>query len=130
MRSRERLSAPVAPLWPAILLLLLASSLPARAASQVNQYVIFGAGSRPCVSWLQLRSQALPDSAILQSWVLGYVTSVNANLLSGDRDVTGGAEPDALFSWIDNYCAGHPLDSLARAAGAMVDAYLAKNKAK
>jgi hypothetical protein len=124
------LSAPVALMWPAVLFLLATLRPPAFAASQTNQYVIFGAGSRPCGSWLQLRSQALPDSAVLQSWVLGYVTSVNANLLSVNQDVTGGAAPDALFSWIDNYCAAHPLDSLARATGAMLDSYLAKSKVK
>ena len=124
------MSAPVALMWPAVLFLLAALSFPSFAANQTNQYVIFGAGSRPCGSWLQLRSQALPDSAVLQSWVLGYVTSVNANLLSVNQDVTGGAAPDALFGWIDNYCAAHPLDSLARATGAMLDSYLAKNKVK
>ena len=72
----------------------------------------------------------MSDSDVLQSWVLGYVTSVNANLLSVNQDVTGGAAPDALYSWIDNYCATHPLDSLARAAGAMIDAMLVKNKAQ
>ena len=95
-----------------------------------NEYVIFGAGSRPCGNWLQLRSQALPDSVILQSWVLGYVTSINANLLSVSQDVSGGAAPDALYSWIDNYCASHPLDSVARATSARVDAMLVQNKAK
>jgi hypothetical protein len=115
-------------MWLAILFLLLSATAPSHAAS--NQYVILGAGSRPCGSWLQLRSQALPDSAILQSWVLGYVTSVNANLLSVNQDVTAGAAPDELFSWIDNYCAAHPLDSLARAASALLDSFLVKNKAQ
>ena len=92
--------------------------------------MILGAGSRPCGSWLRLRSDALPDSAVLQSWVLGYVTSVNANLLTVDQDVTRGSEPEALFTWIDNYCAAHPLDSLARAASALLDSLLVKNKAK
>ena len=115
-------------MWLAILFLGWSVGASARAAS--NQYVILGAGSRPCGSWLQLRSQALPESAILQSWVLGYVTSVNANLLSVNQDVTAGAAPDALFSWIDNYCAAHPLDSLARASGAMLDSLLVKNQAK
>jgi len=114
-------------MWLAILFLVLSAVAgPSRAAS--NQYVILGAGSRPCGSWLQLRSQALPESAILQSWLLGYVTSVNANLLSVNQDVTAGATPDALFSWIDNYCAAHPLDSVARAAGAMIDSFLVKKK--
>lgn len=110
-----------------IFLLALLSAAPVRAASE---YVILGAGSRPCGSWLQLRSQALPDSAMLQSWVLGYVTGVNANFLTSSPDVTQGASPDALFSWIDNYCAAHPLDSLARATSALLDSFLAKNKVK
>jgi hypothetical protein len=125
-----RLCAPVALMWPAVLPLLLSANFPARGANQTTQYVIFGAGSRPCGSWLQLRSQALPDSAVLQSWLLGYVTGVNANLLSVDQDVSGGATPNALFTWVDNYCAAHPLDSLARAAGALLDSYLAKSKVK
>lgn len=108
-------------------MLTLLSAAPACAA---GQYVILGAGSRPCGSWLQVRSQALPDSAALQSWVLGYVTSVNANFLTSSSDVTQGADPEALFSWIDNYCAAHPLDSLARAASALLDSFLAKNKVK
>ena len=107
------------------ILLLLAAS--ARAS---DQYVIFGAGGRPCGNWLQLRSQALPDSAVLQSWVLGYVTSVNANVLTVNQDVAGGSSSDALFSWIDDYCAAHPLDSLARAAGSLVDSLRTKNKAQ
>jgi hypothetical protein len=124
MRGR----APAATERLAVFLAMLLFAAPAHAAG--NQYVILGAGSRPCGSWLQVRSQALPDSAILQSWVLGYVTSVNANLLSVNRDVTGDAAPDALFSWVDNYCAAHPLDSLARAASAMIDSLLVKNKAQ
>ena len=110
----------------AVLFMLLAAA-PAHAASQ---YVIFGAGSRPCGGWLQVRSQALPESAVLQSWLLGYITSVNANLLSVSQDVTAGAGADALFTWIDNYCAAHPLDSLARAASAMLDSLIVQNKAR
>src|ERR1700690_2510279 len=68
-----------------------------------DQYVILGAGSRPCGSWLQARTQATPDSAVLQSWVLGYITSINANVLTITQDVADGSTPDGLFSWIDNY---------------------------
>jgi hypothetical protein len=100
----------------------------AASAYASDQYVILGAGGRPCGSWLQVRSQALPDSAMLQSWVLGYVTSVNANVLTVGQDVTKGDSPDALFTWVDNYCAAHPLDSVARAAGGLVESLRAKNK--
>lgn len=121
-----RVRAPAAAERLAVFFAALLFAAPALAAG--NQYVILGAGGRPCGSWLQVRSQALPDSALLQSWVLGYVTSANANLLSVNRDVTGGADPDTLFSWVDNYCAAHPLDTVARAASAMLDSLLVKNK--
>jgi hypothetical protein len=109
---------------------IFATVLFAAPAHASDQYVIFGAGGRPCGSWLQVRSQALPDSAVLQSWVLGYVTSVNANVLTVNQDVTGGANPDALFSWVDNYCAAHPLASIARAADSLVETLRTKNKAQ
>ena len=54
---------------------------------------------------------------------------INSKLTSGE-DVTGGANADALFSWIDGYCAAHPLDSIARAASALLDSMLVKNKAR
>lgn len=112
---------------PLVLLFALLFAVPARAG---NEYVILGAGSRPCGSWLRARSQAAPDSAVLQSWVLGYITSINANLLTIAQDVADGMTPDGLFSWIDNYCASHPLDSLARATGSLLDDLRAKNGAR
>jgi hypothetical protein len=114
----------------AFLLLAGSLTLAAPAARAANEYVIYGAGSRPCGSWLQVRSQALPDSAVLQSWVLGYITSVNANLLSSSQDVVAGATPETLFSWIDSYCAAHPLDSVARASRALLDSLIVRNKAQ
>jgi hypothetical protein len=114
-----------AAIWRAACLCVLMSAAPAHGN---NEYVIFGAGGRSCGSWLQVRSQALPDSAVLQSWVLGYITSVNANLLTSSDDVTSGANSDVLFTWIDTYCGAHPLDSIARAASALLDSMLAKNK--
>jgi hypothetical protein len=122
---RRGAPAAIAAGWAAALLASILLAVPADAG---DQYVILGAGGRPCGSWLQVRSQALPDSAVLQSWLLGYITSVNANLLSVNQDVTGGASADALYSRIDNYCAAHPLDTLARAAGALIDSLLVKNK--
>jgi len=123
MRWREAQAA-IAARWAVASLVILAFAAPARAG---DQYVIFGAGGRPCGSWLQVRSQALPDSAMLQSWVLGYITSINANVLMVSQDVANGAHPDELFSWIDNYCAAHPLDSLARAASSLVDSLRSKH---
>jgi hypothetical protein len=99
-------------------------STPAGAASQ---YVILGAGSRPCGDWLHLRAAAAPEGLVLQSWLLGYVTSVNANVLTTSRDV---ADVEKLFAWVDDYCAAHPLDSIARAAAGLIDSLRAKNQVR
>ena len=108
---------------------VLSVALTASAAHAANEYVVLGAGSRPCGSWLQLRTQANPESAVLQSWVLGYITSVNANVLTVSQDVADGSTPDALYAWIDSYCAAHPLDSLARGTANLLESLRAKNKA-
>ena len=100
------------------------------AARAANEYVILGAGSRPCGSWLQARSQVNAESTVLQSWVLGYITSINANVLTVSPDIADGSTPEALFSSIDGYCASHPLDSLARGAGYLLDSLRAKNHAR
>ncbi len=91
---------------------------------------MLGAGSRPCGSWLRARSEASPESAVMQSWVLGYLTSVNANVLTITEDVAAGQTPEGLFSWIDNYCAAHPLDSVSRATGGLLDDLRAKKSAR
>ena len=127
VNAAERSTCRIAAGCAAVALTLLVASV---AAAADDQYVILGAGGRPCGSWLELRSRAMPESIVLQSWVLGYVTSVNANVLTGTGDVSRGDSPDALFAWIDNYCAAHPLDSVARAAGALLDSLLVKNKAQ
>jgi hypothetical protein len=121
-----RLKFPPIPMVTALLVdLLLCAPAPAG-----NQYVILGAGSRPCGSWLQVRSATNPDSAVLQSWVLGYITSVNANVLTVSQDVADGDTADGLYTWIDSYCAAHPLDTLARASAALLESLRAKNKAR
>jgi hypothetical protein len=44
--------------------------------------------------------------------VQGYITAYNEWAFQGP-DVTGGTDADGVFAWMDNYCALHPLDSVA-----------------
>ena len=97
----------------------LALFAPAGAASE---YTIYGVGGRPCGSWLQARTQTGTESALMQSWLLGYITSVNAYQLTISSDIAEGTDPDGMFHWIDDYCTAHPLDSVARAATGLVGA--------
>jgi hypothetical protein len=110
-------------------LLLLAIATPATVHGS-GQYTILGAGSQPCGQWLRARSEATPEASVLQSWLLGYLTSVNANALSVTQDISAGTRVEALFSWVDTYCSDHPLDPAARAAAKLVETLRAKTKAR
>jgi hypothetical protein len=113
---------------PIAALLLVAVTLWAP-ASIAGEYTILGAGSRPCGLWLQARGQVSPESAVMQSWLLGYITSINAHELTITKDIAEGTNPDGMFLWVDNYCTEHPLDSLARAAASLTGVLRSANRA-
>jgi hypothetical protein len=47
---------------------------------------------------------------------MGYLSAYNRFVLTVDNDVSEGIDVRGLISWIDNYCAGHPLDRVSSAA--------------
>jgi len=110
--------------------LLFAAAAAFASAAPASEYTIYGVGGRPCAAWLRARAQPASDSTIMQSWLLGYVTSVNAYQLTISADVALGTDPDGMFRWIDDYCAGHPLDSVARAATGLVGVLRSSNRAR
>jgi hypothetical protein len=80
---------------------------------------ILGAGAAVCGRWVIDRRE---DSALAIyefSWVLGFLTGLNAGLpaeSSNDHQVGARLDVDAARVWLDNYCTAHPLDRLAKAA--------------
>jgi len=92
---------------------------PVIAADKSGAYTIRGPGTVSCGTWTQDRQSrghlAFQDSA----WVSGYVTAVNNYLWRG-KDIAAGIDASGLDAWVDNYCASHPLDSIANAAEALV----------
>ncbi|HYM72167.1 MAG TPA: hypothetical protein VET89_04235 [Stellaceae bacterium] len=111
----------------ALLAASLALSSPIYAASE---YTILGAGSRPCGAWLQARSQAVPESGVMQSWLLGYITSFNAHNLTLTSDIAAGTNADGIFAWVDDYCSAHPIDSVARAAASLIGVLRSSSQAR
>jgi hypothetical protein len=102
--------------WGTFALLVGATS--AFAADKGGHYMVRGAGASSCGTWTQDRQQnflAYQDSA----WVAGFVTAVNSYSFQG-RDIAAGVDANGLDAWIDNYCASHPLATIADAAEALV----------
>lgn len=56
------------------------------------------------------------------TWVLGFLSGVGW-VHGGYLDPLNKLDAAAVLGWIDSYCAGHPLDSIAAAATAFVRAH-------
>lgn len=94
-------------------------------------WAVRGVGSASCGTWTKAqlhRAPIPPDGQITvtfadiqlvsqTSWVLGFLTALSYS--SGSGDMAQGIDPNGVFGWIDNYCADHPLDSIASATLAL-----------
>jgi hypothetical protein len=97
---------------------------PAAHAVKVTNY---GSVDRSCRAYHEAKEQqnaiAWEEFAAFTNWLGGYLSGVNAISLSTD-DVLGNAELPEALSWLDTYCAAHPVTAF----GAAVDALVAANE--
>jgi hypothetical protein len=114
------------------LLALLATVLSLQNA-EAKVFWISGAGKESCGAWTKAQAHrpqvgadgltrvtfADIDSLHQTSWVQGFLTAFNY-YTSETGSVEKGTDPNGIFAWIDNYCAAHPLDTIATAATALV----------
>ena len=77
--------------------------------------MIYGPEPSPsCGAWTSTRANKAGTLLVgYQEWVLGLVTGFIWNSPSFRAR---GPDTEALFGWIDQYCATHPLDALLTAA--------------
>lgn len=54
------------------------------------------------------------------AWVNGLLSAFNYYGSAAASDVANGIDANGVFAWIDNYCAAHPLDSIATATIALI----------
>jgi hypothetical protein len=85
---------------------------------QNGQFTALGVGANSCEHWSKARSTG-GVSISDQSWIQGFISSHN-HYAPGPNDLGKGISPEALRSWIDNYCSQHPSFSLVYAAEALV----------
>jgi hypothetical protein len=89
----------------------------------VAQTTVRGPGTASCGAWVHDRTSQndrdLTSRFDRESWIMGYITAYNTFADAGG-DVARGTDARGLFQWIDNFCAGHPLDTVADATFALV----------
>lgn len=117
---------------PLLLALGLAASatIPQAAAAEKPLVATFGfPGAQSCGTWTASRTNPAANDLrdeILEGWVMGFVTG--HNFYNESASMTGyGVSPDALFAWVDNYCAANPLENIITAAAELVKALKAQD---
>jgi hypothetical protein len=106
--------------------------LPATAQAGPNSvggYTVLGQGNLPCGEWTKRHAEKDARADVLSVWVTGYLTGINGSAAAGPSDITKGMDLGSLDAWIDDYCAQHPLDSLATAAKELVVELLKRGRA-
>jgi hypothetical protein len=85
---------------------------------------VLGHGLSLCSAWTEARKTYNVDQIPMEHWVAGYLSEANfvgPDLQAPDiPDLLKGEDWTALTTWIDNYCAAHPVNQLYAAANALV----------
>ena len=80
-------------------------------------YTAVGEGTGSCEKWTAARRTH--KAFELEQWMLGFLSGVGFDAVDG-TDPLKLLGTDVVFVWIDNYCLGHPLDRITKAAAAFV----------
>jgi hypothetical protein len=109
-------------LWLGLLATLITLPIPCQARpNQEGAYEVLGVGTISCEGWTKDRADKSTDRNFINgAWVQGYLTAVNV-FGDGPSHLAKGTDADGIMTWIDNYCARHPGDSLTVAAKALVN---------
>lgn len=78
-------------------------------------------GLQSCGRWTDERRQGGLVDEVYQGWVYGFVTGAGDMFAALSPPLTlRTTDSAAIRAWVDNYCAAHPLDSIAKASEALV----------
>lgn len=78
-----------------------------------HTYAVYGQGNQSCGKWTQ-QNKEVRDTHLF-TWVVGFVSGAG---FTGTQ--MRNTDADGIGTWIDTYCAAHPLDSVSKAAGKLV----------
>lgn len=88
-------------------LVVLSASGSARAGS-----TIVGAGSQTCSAWTSRTKNPVVRGSF-ENWLVGFISGLN---VSGERDMIGGGDFDAIIEWMNKRCLKTPAERIGIAA--------------
>jgi hypothetical protein len=94
----------------------------------VKTQPVLGQGNVMCRAWTDVRRADPAAAEARTAWVLGFLTAYSQFGDDAKVDVSEGKSTDMLVTWVDEYCARHPHETLQQAATSMVSDLRAKAK--
>jgi hypothetical protein len=93
--------------------------------TRAQMVTVLGVGNKSCGAWIAARRANDATAYTLQGWVAGFLSGSNSIIASNPaygidtlKEVAQG-DAQGLWTWVDNYCQAHPLNSVATAADAL-----------
>jgi hypothetical protein len=83
-------------------------------------FTVLGIGNKSCGSWVSDSKSKNGADLVNEAWVLGFLSAYNEFGPEPD-DVTAQTDVNGVAGWIDNYCTGHPLDTVSLATQALIN---------
>jgi hypothetical protein len=99
-----------------------------------TRYVVYGPvrgdAADSCGVWTQANLPGLPtqEAEVLNWWVLGYVSGAGMVLAKNMNTPMTETDSSGIRSWVNKYCAEHPLEELPMAANRLVLELVGKAK--
>jgi hypothetical protein len=91
----------------------------ASAEIQHAPFLVAGLGLAACQEWTAARQAQ--TAAAYEQWMIGFVSGVSA--ASPGMAPLFRVDAGAVEQWVDGYCQFHPLDKVAAAGAAFVEAH-------
>jgi len=84
------------------------------AKAEVRQMIGLGS-SQTCGTWTAERKKSehgsmTPMASGIAAWSLGFLSGIN--LVNKSSNLLETVDAEAIWAWLDNYCAAHPLDKV------------------
>src|SRR5262245_27730434 len=86
------------------------------AQAQEGKFIV-GPRDFSCGMWTNTPKNTAQHD-VLESWVLGYLSGINAESAGGD--FLRGREPGGLVAWIDDYCRRNPLHIITQSTNELI----------
>lgn len=108
-------------IFPAPAILALTAFIGSAAAQQQSTYSLIGQGSISCKAWAAGRHE---ESTLgPEQWILGFLSGAGFYGGPAGLDPLKGMDAKTVLAWVDKYCQGRPLDTLATASAAFANAH-------